>query len=173
MENEQQNYFTETGYEPPESGLEKTPHMWKAIGSALAYFFSMLAFILFICPFSFWKGATLRLAKECQNKSLKTFVHTSPWPFFSFIKKVIFEFFFDGLIFITYFFGVIGAFVTWIASKEFAVFCLILGSAYYAPLVLSWLRDLCVLALLPFQKFLSWVSKPSQQLDIDFHTKTK
>ena len=163
--------FVQTGQEPQDSGLDYTPNMGQAIGSALAYFFSMLAFILFICPFSFWKGATLRLAKECQNKSLKTFVHTSRWPFFSFIKKVIFEFFFDGFIFITYFFGVIGAFITWIASGEFWVFFLILGSSYYAPVVISWLRDLFVFALLPLEKFLSWVSKPAQQIDVDFHNR--
>ena len=77
------------------------------------------------------------------------------------------------MIFITYFLGVLAAFIVWIASKEFWVFFLILCASYYAPIYMSWIRDLCVLALLPFQKFLSWLSKPAQQLDVDFHNKTK
>lgn len=140
-----------------------------AIVSAFAYFFSMLAFILFVCPFAFWKGAVYRLQKECKNKSLKTFVHTSRWPFLSFLRKIFFEFFIDGMIFISYFVGIIFAFVA--MTEEFSMFLLVLVATYYSPLCLSWVRDLLVLMLLPFQKFLSWVSKPAQQIDVDFHNK--
>ncbi|MDE6652121.1 MAG: hypothetical protein K2K08_06910, partial [Paramuribaculum sp.] len=177
---ENQNLNEEKAFEPANDGLSNNGEFGKTIGSALAYFFSMLAFILFVCPFSFWKGAAVRLAKACQNKSLKTFVHTSRWPFFSFLKKMFFEFFIDGMIFISYFIGVLVAIIMFIIGcKEdgFGSGCtLFFGSligAYYSPLFLSWIRDLCVLFLLPFQKFLSWVAKPAQQIDVDFHNHTK
>ena len=145
----------------------------KMIGSALAYFFSMLAFILFICPFSFWKAATYRLYKECKNKSLFSFTQTSRWPFFSFLKKIFFEFIIDGFTFISYFLGVIVAFVALFQDAGFGGFIGVLIGTYYSPMFLCWIRDLFVLMLLPFQKFLSWISKPAQQIDVDFHNHVK
>lgn len=150
---------------------EQSTNFGTVIGSALAYFFSMLAFILFVCPFSFWKAAALRLHSECKKKTLFKFVETSRWPFLSFMKKVFFEFFIDGTIFISYFIGAIAAFYVFFESKEFLGFLMVLIATYYSPLGLSIVRDLCTLMLLPFQKFLSWVSKPAQQLDVDFHNR--
>ncbi len=149
------------------------PAFGQVIGSALAYFFAMLAFILFVCPFSFWKGAATRLYKECKSKSLMNFVNNSRWPFFTFIKKVFFEFFIDGMIFIAYFIGVIVAFIMLFKGGGILGFLGALIATYYSPLCLSWFRDLAVLLLLPFQKFLSWVSKPAQQIDVDFRNHTK
>lgn len=169
----QQNNFNDQLGVEPQNDMGGTPNLGTVIGSALAYFFTMLAFILFVCPFSFWKGAALRLHNACKNKALKSFVHTSRWPFFSFLKKIFFEFVIDGMIFISYFIGVIFAFVELFTEKyaPFESFILILIGTYYFPLYVSWIRDLCVLILLPFQKFLSWVSKPAQQIDVDFHNR--
>ena len=175
-----EKFNDQMGYEPQNDGLSSNEDFGKTIVSALVYFFSMLGFILFVCPFSFWKGATFRLAKACREKSLKTFVHTSRWPFFSFIKKIFFEFFIDGMIFISYFVGVLVALIAFVMtckdvnfSSAIGAFLVTLIVTYYFPLGLSWFRDLCVLILLPFQKFLSWVAKPAQQLDVDFHNHTK
>lgn len=162
--------FLETGQEPQDNGLTLTPNMSKAVGSALAYFFSMLAFILFICPYSFWKGATLRLYKACKNKSLKTFIQSSRWPFLSYCKKIFFEFIIDGMMFISYFVGVIVSLVALFQGAGGGFFLILIGT-YYSPLVFSLIRDFFVLLLLPFQKFLSWVSKPAQQIDVDFHNR--
>lgn len=162
--------IVETGQEPRNSGMDPTPQFGTALGSAFAYFFSMLAFLLFICPFAFWKGATLRLYKECKNKSLKNFIQSSRWPFLSFCKKVFFEFFIDGTIFISYFIGALIAIYCLFDSGAGAFLAILVGT-YYSPLFLSWIRDICVLLILPFQKFLSWVSKPAQQIDVDFHNR--
>ncbi len=169
-----------TALEPKNDGLTTNAELGKNIGSALGYFFSMLGFILFVCPFAFWKGATLRLANARQSKSLKTFVHTSRWPFFSFLKKMFFEFFIDGVIFISYFIGALFALIAFIYGIKESGFGTGVGmligvliATYYSPLMLSWFRDLCVLFLLPFQKFLSWVAKPAQQIDVDFHNHAK
>lgn len=160
----------------PENFNEANGHgapLGTMIGSALAYFFSMLAFILFVCPFSFWKASTYRLYKECKSKSLFTFTQTSRWPFFSFLKKIFFEFFIDGFIFISYFIGVIVAIIALFNDAGFGGFIFILIGTYYSPLFLCWIRDIFVLLLLPFQKFLSWISKPAQQIDVDFHNHVK
>lgn len=168
---EEKNLNDQLGIEPKND--LRSENLGSAIGSALAYFFSMLAFILFVCPFSFWKGAVYRLQRECRNKSLKTFVHTSRWPFLSFLKKIFFEFLIDGMIFISYFLGVIIAIIALFAADgaRFLTFLIVLVATYYSPLIFSWCRDIMVLCLLPFQKFLSWVSKPAQQIDVDFHNK--
>ena len=168
---ENTNYYVPVDQQQENEMATETPQLTTALGSAFAYFFSMLAFILFICPFAFWKGATMRLYKACQSKGLKTFVHQSRWPFFSFCKKVFFEFCIDGMIFISYFIGILSAFFVLIQGGGFEGYVATLVAFYYSPMFLSWIRDLCVLALLPFQKFLSWVSKPSQQIDVDFHNR--
>lgn len=139
-----------------------------AIGSAFSYFFSMLVYMLFLYPYAIWKGATYRLYKECSNKSLKRFAHESRWPFFSFCKKIFFGFFIDGMIFIAYFVGPLVGLITMFSDSFGAGLALIVG-AYYSVIFFSILRDICVIGLLPFQKFLSWASKPAQQIDVDFH----
>lgn len=168
----QENIFNNQPGNEPENNVDNK-NLVSVIGSALAYFFTMLAFILILCPFSFWKGAAMRLQTQCKNKSLKTFVHTSRWPFLSFLKKIFFEFLIDGMIFINYFVGVIVAFVALFSDDytPFSSFLTILAITYYSSVFLSLLRDLFVLLLLPFQKFLSWASKPAQQIDVDFHNK--
>lgn len=175
-----EEFNDQMGYEPKNDGLSNNADFGQAIVDALKYFFAMLGFILFVCPFSFWKGATVRLANACKSKSLKTFVHTSRWPFFSFLKKIFFEFLIDGMIFISYFVGALAAIIIFIVTCKHggfgegcAAFVGVLILTYYSPLTLSWIRDLCTLLLLPFQKFLSWVAKPAQQIDVDFHNHSK
>lgn len=144
-----------------------------AIGAALAYFFSMLAYMLFLYPYAVWKGATYRLYKECRNKSLKRFALESRWPFFSFCKKIFFGFFIDGMMFISYFVGALVSLIVMFAGGDgsFLMGLLLLVGTYYSVIGLSIIRDFCVLALLPFQKFISWLSKPAQQIDVDFHNR--
>lgn len=168
-------------YESNEQGTENysadyEPQLGQAIGSAVAYFFSMLAFILFVCPFAFWKGATLRLYKACKSRSLHNFVQSSRWPYLTFLKKVFFEFIIDGTMFISYFVGALIALYTFFTTISdyglaiaFSSFLLTLIGTYYFPMLIALIRDFFVLLLLPFQKFLSWVSKPAQQIDVDFH----
>lgn len=147
------------------------------IVSALVYFFKSLVYILFICPFEFWAAATNRLASDHKACSLDILKYTSRWPYLSFCKKVIFEFLIDGAIFISYFAGTIIAFGALVyglvkfdyPGQTFLLFLGILILTYYSPLGISFFRDLLTLFLLPFYKFLSWVAKPAQQLDIDMH----
>lgn len=145
----------------------------QAIVKALLYVLKMLLFLL-ACPFYFWKAATMRLSKANWS-SLTSFVGVSRWPFLSFLKKILFEFIFDGVIFMSYFVGVIVAiysfFKTISYSSDMAFLALlgVLAYTYVYPLIMSIVRDVVTLAILPFSKFLSWVSKPAQQIDVDFH----
>lgn len=147
------------------------------IVSALVYFFKSLVYILFVCPFGFWAAAANRLANDNKSCSLDILKYTSRWPYLSFCKKVIFGFLIDGAIFISYFVGTIvalGALIYGLIKTDYPgiTFLTFLGSlvfTYYLPLIISFFRDLLTIFLLPFNKFLSWVSKPAQQLDIDMH----
>lgn len=165
---EEQDYYSSHN-----DGENNEPVFGKMVGSALAYFFAMLAFILFVCPFSFWKSATMRLYRECKRKTLMNFTGTSRWPFLTFLKKIFFEFLIDGIMFISYFVGVIIVFVILIKGGGFIGFLGALIVTYYSPLGLSLIRDVVLLLLLPLRKFLSWVSKPAQQIDVDFRNHTK
>ena len=174
--NQTDNAIYQSDFEESENNqADYEPQLGQAVGSAIAYFFSMLAFILFVCPFAFWKGATLRLYKACKSRSLNNFIQGSRWPYLTFIKKVFFEFIIDGTMFISYFVGALVALYAFFSTvsygfgEAFVGFVSILIGTYYSPMILALVRDIFVLLLLPFQKFLSWVSKPAQQIDVDFH----
>lgn len=173
--NQTENVIYQSGFESENNGVDYEPQLGQAIGSAISYFFSMLAFILFVCPFAFWKSATIRLYKACKSRSLNSFMQQSRWPYLSFIKKVFFDFIIDGTMFIAYFVGALIALYTFFTTvsegfdQAFSAFLGILVATYYSPMILALVRDIFVLLLLPFQKFLSWVSKPAQQIDVDFH----
>lgn len=142
------------------------------IVQALIQFLYMLAFILFLCPFNFWKKSVLRL-EEARAKGAWDFAASgSRWPFLSFIKAIMLNFVFDGLIFISYFLGVISAIIA-LFKVGFGAAIMALISAYYAPMFISPARDLFVILIMPFSKFLSWCSRPAQYLEIDMNKKEK
>lgn len=141
---------------------------------AFIYFVHMLCFLVILCPFGFWKGATERLSKLRDAHSIQTFIGKSRWPFFTFLKKIFFEYICDGTIFISYPLGILSAFVVWLVmtfkgefGSGFMVFVAILIGAYYYPLYMSVVRDIVTLLLLPFEKFVKWCAKAPQLLDIN------
>lgn len=144
----------------------------RKIVQALIQFFYMLVFILFLCPFNFWKKSVLRL-DEARNNGAWDFAESgSRWPYLSFLKAVLLNFLFDGLIFISYFLGVIIAFVM-LFQAGFGAFIGTLIATYYSPMIISPSRDLFVIIIMPFQKFLSWCARPAQYLEIDMNKKEK
>ena len=46
-----------------------------------------------------------------------------------------------------------------------------MAAAYYIPYIVSLIRDLFRILLLPLAKFLSWISKPAQYLDLKIENK--
>lgn len=157
---------------------EANPNLAGNVMSAIVYFFTSLVYILFVCPFTFWGAAVTRLANDRDNRRIDTIKCSSRWPYLSFCKRVFFEFAIDGLTFVSWPVGVVAAFVVLITGfagglrmASFVPFFGMLVGTYYLPLALALLRDLVTLLLLPFSKFLSWVSKPAQHLDIDMTKK--
>lgn len=172
-----QPYGQDPVYQQPQP--RQQPSLGANVLSAVVFFFTSLINILFICPFGFWAAAVNRLAADRTHYSIDVIKSTSRWPYLTFCKKVFFEFAIDGLTFVSWFVGIIAAFVVLITGfagglkiASFLPFFLVLIGSYYSPLALALLRDLVVLLLLPFSKFLSWVSKPAQHLDIDMTKKS-
>lgn len=138
---------------------------------ALKQFLYSLAYLLFIVPFGCWKKAMIRLNENAENSSLSIDKINTRWPFLTWMKRIFFAFFIDGIIFISYFIGVIITLVA-LFKNGFGSFIVTLIAVYYLPPIMAIFRDFAIIAILPFQKFLSWSSKPAQQLDLDFHNHT-
>ncbi len=148
----------------------------ETIVSALKYFFSSLIYVLFVCPFGFWMASTNRLANDRKNCNLDIIKNESRWPYLSFCKRVFFGFFIDGMTFISWFIGAIVAvimfFICIFQGELLTAFLSLIGTliaVYYLPPSFAFIRDMATLMLLPFTKFLSWLSKPAQHLDIDMN----
>ncbi len=182
-----QNPYSETphsqwnsapGTQPPfiQPPVGSEPNFGSNVVAALLYFLTSLVYVLFVCPFSFWVAAVNRLATERANCRIDVIRNSSRWPYLSFCKRVFFEFAIDGFTFVGWFAGIIVAFIALISGfagglgmASFVPCFGILVGSYYLPVALALLRDLVMLLLLPFGKFLSWVSKPAQHLDIDMN----
>lgn len=141
----------------------------KQILNALIHFLYTFINFLFVLPYDLWKKAVVRLDSQYRNKTLHAATITSQWPFFSWMKRFVLEFLIDGLIFIWPLIAIIAPII---ANSEldggFLGFIIMLYALYFGgPFALSLLRDNIIVTLvLPFRKFLSWMSKPAQYLDI-------
>ncbi|HPE87320.1 MAG: hypothetical protein PHU97_11460 [Bacteroidales bacterium] len=140
--------------------------------SALLHFlYNFFVYFIFIVPFDLWKKATIRLAAQKDKGGLNVSKIISIWPFLTFLKSFILEFLIDGTIFILYLFGIVIAVIAWISSGEFMTFLEVLAIIYFSPLLLSLIRDLIQLSILPIKKFLSWARKPAQYMDLEIKNK--
>ncbi len=139
--------------------------------NAIKQFFFSLFYLLFIIPFGCWKKAMIRLNENSENSSLSIDKIQTRWPFLTWLKRIFFAFFIDGVTFISYFIGVLIA-LYGLFTQGFGSFIFIPIGTYYFPPMLAVFRDFVVIMLLPFQKFLSWSAKPAQQLDLDVHNHT-
>lgn len=137
--------------------------------NALIHFLYQFVNFLFVLPYHLWQKAVIRLDYQFCNKTLNVGKIDSPWPFFSWLKRFILEFLLDGLIFIWWLVALIFFFVDICGSgMSFWDYLSVLYLLYVSgPFVLSLLRDFIVTCiLLPFRKFLSWVRKPAQYMDV-------
>jgi len=150
---------------------ESSPLSADLINALVHTLYTFFAYLLFIVPFDLWKKALVRLSNQKKNKSLSIDNIKGLWPFLSFIKVFILEFAFDGLIFSSYFIGFVVGIITWINDGAFSDFITMVVGSYFAPIPLSLLRDLIQLSTLPFKKFLNWLSKPAQFMDLEIRNK--
>ena len=138
----------------------------QTIISAFTHILYQIVYFLFILPFDTWLSAIKRLAAQRENKALKVTEIKSPWPMFTFLKRWCIDFFFDMLIALAWIIGLIIAFkFGWFKSKPGIIILTILA-IYCAPVAVHIVRDFFVLLLKPFTKFLGWLNKPAQHLDI-------
>lgn len=129
---------------------------------------------VFVLPLSLWIKSTSKLVAQKQEAALDMNKIDSPWPFFSWVKRWIIDFFFDALAFVSYPLGVIIALITFISTliyaEEFGLatgsFIISIVSTYFAPLFISYLHDCTVMALLPIKKIIDWFKKPAQYLEL-------
>lgn len=159
----------------PQNNFGSNESLGKTVVDALIYFFYTLVYILFICPFGFWKAAAERLAASRSKANIEV-DNKSRWPLFTFIIRVLYEFFFDGMMFISWFIGafiaIICFFYTLFQGEVIAAFgalVAVLACSYYFPVYYMWLRDGFTFCLMFVRKFISWMVKPAQQVDVDFH----
>ncbi len=142
------------------------------ISSALIHvLYTLFIYFLIVVPFDLWKKATIRLANQKEEGTISISKITGLWPFLSFLKAYIFEFLIDGIIFISYFWGLISGIVALIVFEEISLFFACIAIAYYFPMFMSLYRDFLQLLVLPFKKFLSWASKPAQYMDLEIKNK--
>lgn len=144
----------------------------KSLGPALAHSGLTIVYFLFIVPFDAFVNAVERLAKQRQNKALKLSEIKTPWPFFSFLKRVFLDFSFDFLTVLCYLLAPLIFIIVLASGGGFLGALAILVGCYYAPLFIAWLRDFTVMILMPIRKFISWCYKPAQYLDLNV-TKNK
>ena len=135
------------------------------LADAALHFLYRIVYFLFIMPFDLWRKAVARLSKQRQEKSLDITKIETQWPFLSFIKRFTLDFLIDGLIFIVPLIMVIILIFGCMDDFLMGIFSFI-GSYFVLPIGFSLMRDFMTLAILPFRKFLSWVSKPAQYVDI-------
>lgn len=146
----------------------------KEMIKALKHFaYHFFIYFLFVMPFELWKKATLRLAEQNEKGDLNISKLKGAWPFLSFLKVFFLNFFIDGIIFIQYILGGFISIFIWIETGEFKSFMTYLAFIYLSPVLLSLVRDIIQLCMLPFKKFVSWVNKPAQFLNLEIENKSK
>ena len=140
------------------------------VNALLHFLYNFFIYFLFVVPFDLWKKAAVRLSNQREHGKLNITKINSPWPFLSFLKVFILDFLIDGIIFMNYVWGILISIALGV-DGGFGGFIMTLLGVYYSPIVLSYLRDIIQLAILPFKKFLSWASKPAQYMDLEIKNK--
>lgn len=136
---------------------------------ALIQFFTTIGYFLFAVPFALWMRAVNNLAAQRKTGSLRIGTIKSPWPLFTFLKRLCIEFGCDAMAFIMYPLGIIAAIVVMI-SDSFGSGIIVLVASYYSPIIFAGARDTMILMLLPIRKLLDFFRRPAQTLDV-FHAK--
>lgn len=159
--------------------MENQKNLLYHIGNSMVHFlFNFFIYFLFIVPLDLWKKATISLSTQRDTGYLSISRISGQWPLLTFIKRFFVDFFFNGIIFILYFIGPIAGVAALILSEEYLgregyIPCLIIILiTYYSPIALSIIREIIILQIMPFKKFLNWVMKPAQYMDLTILNKS-
>ena len=145
--------------------------------SAYKHILYQLVYVLFVLPYDVWCSAINRLAAQRENEALKVSEIKSEWPMFVFLKRWLLDFFYDMMIAIIWFVGlciflvglydaISSPYHSEIEFLDFLILLLYLYAVYSSVVSIALARDLLVFLLKPFQKFIGWLKKPAQHLDL-------
>ena len=132
---------------------EQTNNDTQNIGTAVLTSILAILSFLFVWPWKTWIKSVNKVAQAKRENQLDLSHIDSLWPVLSYLKRFFLEFMFDATIVLGYFIGAF--FGTLIAF-------------YYMPIYIAIFRDLVQLFIIaPIRKFVSWLSKPAQYIDIN------
>lgn len=135
------------------------------LAEALIHSLKTLVVFIFLLPYKLWVKSAMNLVEQKEKASIEPTTINGLWPFLTYLKRFTFDFYFDAVSFLSYFIGILFAFVCLIQVGFYGfIICSIV--VYYTPLYVSFFRDLTQVCLIPFRKFLNWGSKPAQYLEI-------
>jgi hypothetical protein len=128
---------------------------------------------VFVLPLNLWTKSTVKLVEQKENGTVDMLNINSPWPYFTWCKRWIIDFLFDALSFLSYPVGVLVSVFAFVYSctqtgfgASLAGLIISLVSVYFVPLFIIAIHDVIVFVLLPINKFIDWLKKPAQHLEI-------
>ena len=133
---------------------------------ALIHSIKTILVFIFLLPYKLWVKSAMNLVDQKKRTVIEPTAIDGLWPFLTYLKRFSFDFYFDAASFLSYFIGLLLAFVSLFSGGGFGGFMYVLIMTYFCPLYISFFRDLAQVCLIPFRKFLSWGSKPAQYLEI-------
>lgn len=123
--------------------------------------------LIFLTPLNLWLKTVERLANQKELGLLNLSNISGLWPFFSYIKRILTEFMFDAICFLSYPIG----FLLGIIDMFRVDFSIGIGELLFVyfmmPIIMNLLRDGLQLALLPIRKLIDWFRKPAQYLEVN------
>ena len=151
----------------------------KVLDAILDSILKILEFI-FVWPFSVWLKAVERINTVKRNDSLSLRNINNRWPMLTYLKRFFFEYLFDAVSVLSYIVGILVA--LFLFFKGISISFGVAAGAFFGAIVLfyffpvfnSILRDWLQLTFVgPVRKFVSWIDKPAQYLDINAGVKNE
>ncbi len=151
----------------------------KVLDAILDSILKILEFI-FVWPFSVWLKAVERINTVKRNDSLSLRNINNRWPMLTYLKRFFFEYLFDAVSVLSYIVGILVA--LFLFFKGISISFGVAAGAFFGAIVLfyffpvfnSILRDWLQLTFVgPIRKFVSWIDKPAQYLDINAGVKNE
>lgn len=156
-------------------------NVWQKLLDALVQSLVQLLKFIFVLPFNLWMKSADELVKQKEKNLLDVRAVTGFWPLLTLIKRFCVDFFFYALSFLSYPVGMILSIYAFVDSSYnlyrwdvltalevgFEAYLGVLICTYYFPVIMSLTHDFFQLMILPVRKWISYFSKPAQQLDLD------
>lgn len=145
-----------------ESNITRTPN----IGPAIICMLKTIIYVLFLLPYDLWVQSVNRLAALENTKGYEVGERKSHWPLLSYQYHLTFEYCFDIITILVPVYLLV-AFIVLLFKTNFGIIILTLYGVYMSSVAIQLIRDFIQLVFIaPIRKFVSWLNKPAQYLDI-------